>query len=125
MLALIARVKELEAELETGPTSCSINESAPGLQWCKTHDSMWVTGGECDLKNQTVPPERIARREQRGRNVLERAEARAEAAEAKIAAVRELHAASPCEPDCCLLETCNECLNTYPCPTIAALDGTA
>lgn len=81
--------------------------------------------------------------------------ARVEAAEAKIAAVRELHSKTPvhddqCDDSDCGLEhfeamdnelyhcatvayyACEEChkmtdgeLDAYPCPTIAALDGTA
>lgn len=48
---------------------------------------------------------------------VEKQTARAEAAEAKVQRLRELHAAKDC--GCC----CTHCDNGWPCPTIAALDG--
>lgn len=54
--------------------------------------------------------------------------ARAEAAEAKIAAVRELHTKTYVSVDNEVWgrdPRCSKCHDAYPCSTIAALDGTA
>jgi hypothetical protein len=48
--------------------------------------------------------------------------ARAEAAEAKIAAVQALHIRHETPPHAWIPDGCHECSNRWPCPTLKALD---
>lgn len=85
VLALLDRVEA--AELWTVAHPCQVSHEQPyDFKWCETHDRTFPLDGDCDHKGKSALDWQDAREQEQRVRAL-RAEARAESAESKVAAV--------------------------------------